>query len=202
MAKQIILTGWVSIIPNKMYDGWIKKKWIKKGASHISCGDDDTCGFKDCLMKDKDAGDGKFGREWKLSGSKSETKRLIAQGFKKERKQFYVTEQAYKAIREEISNWYEEVFDYVTEWLTFHDYIKLKKGSFSGGFCVETNPDHEVVKGWGAPLMDDGNKVVQIKEKFGRIVVYFMCLTKKEQAEIKKFGKDIEKKFDCEADFV
>ena len=198
MSKELVLTGWVSIVPDKMYNGWIKKKWIERGAVWISCGDDDTFGFKDCLWKDGEKENGYAKRNWKISGSKSETKRLETQGFKKERKQYYVTEQAYTAMRKEISNWYDEVFAYVDEWLVKHKYISLEKGSFSGGFCAETNPDHEVVKNWGAPLAKEDNKVTQIKEKFGRITIYFTSLSKEQWKEIKKFDKHLRKKFDCE----
>lgn len=100
-------------------------------------------------------------------------------------------------INKQVNEWYDKVFEYVRVWLIKNDYIKLKSGSFEGGFCVEDNPTAEVVLSWGAPLSAPGNKVMQIKEKFGEIVVYFCETTEKEDKEIEKFAKHVEKKFDC-----
>lgn len=114
---------------------------------------------------------------------------------------FFAKPSNYEIMLKEIKKWYNEVFDYTEKWLKNNNFIKLKKGSFDGGFCVEENPNADVVKNWGAPLADDGNKVIQIKEKFGRVVVYFSRLTKQERVKINKFAKTVEKRFDCCTNF-
>jgi len=204
MSKEIVLAGWVSVVPNKMFNGWVKKKWIPKDAVYISCGEDDSFKSEDVLEKDEDMVDPKNPLiHWvsplrKFSSSKSETKRLEAQGFKKKRKNYYVTEEAYEAIRDEVHAWYDLVFAYIDEWLIKNKFISLKKGSFGGGFCAVTNED-ETTNSWGAPLANDDNKVVQIKEKFGQFRVYLTSCTEKDYKKAKKFQRDIEKKFDCQA---
>ena len=45
-----------------------------------------------------------------------------------------IPEDIFDKMHSEIKEWYDEVFEYVTAWLTESGYIKLKKGSFSGGF--------------------------------------------------------------------
>jgi len=139
MSKTIDVGGWISIVPDKMYNRWVKENLIKPNQIKINT----------------------------------------------------------DAFNEEINAWYDEVFKYVRECLVKKEYIKIKQGTFDGGFCVESNPDSEVVKNWGAPLADEGNKVIQIKEKFGEIVVYFQGLTEEQDKEIEKFAEEVEKKFDC-----
>jgi hypothetical protein len=199
MSKQIILDGWVSVIPNKMFNNWVKKKWIPKEAVYISSGKK-ICS-KDILAKQVSDGSAYMATQWKLSDSISETRRLIAQGFKKQRKQYYVTEKAYTKIRKEIGKWYDDVFSYVGEWLKTNGYMDLQKGSFDGGFCAVTKED-ETTKKWGAPLAGPKNKIAQIKEKFGEIVVYFTSLSDKEEKQIKQFSKEVENKFDCITRFI
>lgn len=111
-----------------------------------------------------------------------------------------VSEEQRKKIREAISDWYGKVFDYVENWLEKEDYIQLQKGSFSGGFCAEYE-ENEATENWGAPLADEGNKVGQMKEKFGRVTVYFHGLTDNEREEINRFARHVEEKFDCETSF-
>jgi len=201
MSKGIVLSGWCSIIPDKLYNSWVKKGWISRGIVHISCGDDGVYGVKDVLEK-AIMDEGTVATTWKLSGSKSETKRLQTQGFKKKRRQAYVTEEQYEAIRKDVHDWYDMVFNEVDIWLNKHGYIDLKQGSFDGGFCAETDGNRDVVKNWGAPLAGPKNKVAQIKEKFGRVTVYFNSLTTKERTQIKRFEKAFRKKYDCETSFV
>lgn len=150
MSKQISLNGWVSVIPNAMYNSWVKRKLIKRGIEDINIDN--------------------------------------------------ISEDSYKIIQDEVDKWYKDVFHYVEEWLRKHKFIDLKKGSFSGGFCAEF-VENDVVTNWGAPLSGPKNKVTQIKEKFGRIVVYFSSLNKAEQDKIGRFEKFVERKFDCMADF-
>jgi hypothetical protein len=202
MSKEITTGGWVSVIPDQMYSKWVKKGWIEKGYVHFGEGDETRMGGKE-IMEKEIAGKADWPQtERQLAGSKSEVKRLETLGFKRGRKQFYVKPEYYEKMRNEIGAWYDVVFDYVNKWLETEKLACLERGSFNGGFCAETNPDHEVVKNWGAPLAKPENKVIQVKEKFGRIVVYFGGLTKEESTKVKKFSKHCEKKFDCCADFV
>lgn len=111
-----------------------------------------------------------------------------------------VSQANYETMQDEVSEWYEDVFHYIEEWLRKHKFIDLKKGSFMGGFCAELK-ENDVVTNWGAPLSGPRNKVTQIKEKYGRVVVYFSNLNDAEQAKIGRFEKFIERKFDCITDF-
>jgi hypothetical protein len=163
------MNGWVSIIPNYMYERWERLGYIKRGAWNFV--------------------DYKFKRTWRNILT-SYTKRSMCR----------VKDENYKKMLQEVEKWYSEIFKYVTAWLTECGYIKLKKGSFSGGFCATPTED-DTTKGWGAPLAEDGNKVIQIKEKFGRIVVYTGDLTVKQQADLAIFEKHVSEKYDCEADF-
>jgi hypothetical protein len=110
-------------------------------------------------------------------------------------------EKKFKILVKEVKEWYNRVFEYVTKWLKANKFICLKKGSFKGGFCVEENANSDTVKHWGAPLADTGNKISQIKEKFGRITVYTNSLTDEQVARLDDFSKLVEKEFDCETYF-
>jgi len=112
----------------------------------------------------------------------------------------HIKEVDFEKMHKEVKEWYNDVFKYVTAWLTESGYIKLKNGSFEGGFCAVPQEDN-TTKDWGAPLEEEGNKVIQIKEKFGRIVVYTGGLTVKQQADLAMFEKHVSEKFDCCADF-
>jgi len=194
MSKQIVLEGWCSIIPDKMYEKWLRLKLIKKGAVDIgTAGGEFDNVFMYVLYK---------GDESKTCRSKVELKALRADGWEMRRKIFQVTEATIEILHFEVGKWYKDVFLYVETWLKKNKFIDLQSGSFNGGFCAETDPNHEVVKNWGAPLAGPNNKVAQIKEKFGRIVVYFNGLTKQERAKIDRFAVSTEKKFDCICDFV
>ena len=203
------MQGWVSVIPTDMFNGWVKKKYVGKDCVHLTSTVEKTPYSAWIMYKEinKKHVDEKTGKEsyWTTSDSKparskSESKRLVEQGFKKGHIVYYVPEKQYKKMRNQVGVWYDKVFDYVTKWLTKNGYIKLKKGSFDGGFCAVTTED-QTTSGWGAPLAEEENKVVQIKEKFGDIRVYFTSLTKEESKQIKQFEKDVEKKFDCRTCF-
>ena len=189
MAKQIQIDGWVSIVPSAMYDSWVAKKWIKKGASAFSGTDNKSqLGYIRTLEK---KGKRKHARTLRESRYLQDKKWVPVHNT------WIIKEEDLEKIHEEISTWYSGVFNYVETWLKEHKYIDLASGSFLGGFCAETDPEHEVVKKWGAPLANKMNKVAQIKEKFGYIVVYFNGLTDEEQKEIENFAKEVETKYDC-----
>jgi hypothetical protein len=192
MSKEIVMGGWVSIIPTKLYNSFVKRGFIAKGSIHISDSTDIMDQFCDIMEMN--------GKRY-VAKSKSEARRYVAQGMKKLKSVYFANPQNYEIMHKEVSAWYKEVFDYVEKWLKDKNFIKLQRGSFKGGFCAETDPKRDVVTNWGAPLADEGNKVVQIKEKFGRIVVYFGGLTKQERTKIDRFAKAVEKRFDCCADF-
>jgi hypothetical protein len=192
MAKQVSLNMWVSVIPNEMHDGWVKRKFIPRRAWDICETDSkDRQGWVEVLDK-KD--------EKRTCVKKEAAKEMKKQGWKRVYERYQVDEQTMDIIHKEVSLWYKEVFDYVNMWLRKHKFIDLEKGSFDGGFCAVPNED-ETTKGWGAPLARRENKVVQIKEKFGRITVYFGGLTDKERAKIDRFEKAVSKKFDCSCVF-
>jgi hypothetical protein len=191
MPKEIMISSWISVVPTKMYNGWVKKKLIPKGSYMFTSGEeDDTYSYQ--IRKDYD---------YKWISNLKELKEYKAKGWKVSKKTYVISEKNMFKIRQEIGKWYNKVFDYIYKWLNENDFIKLKSGSFDTGFCVESDPDREVVKDWGAPLADEGNKVVQVKEKFGSIRVYFTSLTKEERKKIEKFEKHVKKKFDCETYF-
>jgi len=192
MSIEVVFHGWVNQIPNKMFSGWVKKAYIPEAARFLVSGGKKELGWSYTLKKDPGEIE---------TCVKSVMRRLTAQGFKIVRTSYVVEEKIFAEMEKEVKRWYAEIFDYVETWLKEKGYMKIKKGSFRGGFCAESDPAKDVVKGWGAPLADEGNKVVQIKEKFGRIVVYFGGLTEEERAEINKFAKRVEKKFDCVTDF-
>lgn len=114
-----------------------------------------------------------------------------------QRKYVEVNKNDFSVMDKEVRTWYAGVFKYVTDWLKKNDFISLKKGSFDGGFCAESDPNADTVKRCGAPLVYKKNKVAQIKEKFGEIRVYFDYISKEERKKVYKFSKQVEKKFDC-----
>ena len=109
-------------------------------------------------------------------------------------------EESFNLLVKEVNDWYKAVFKYAQKWLVDHNYIDVKKGNYLGGFCAVPRED-ETTKSWGAPLSGPRNKVVQIKEKFGRIVVYFQGLNEQDEKKIARFEKFVERKFDCICDF-
>jgi hypothetical protein len=191
MAKEISMGMWVSVIPDKMYDSWVKRGFIKKTATDFEDYSGKKHGFVSVMEKDGVR---------RVLDCTLETKILKDLGWKRIYRRYRVKSDIYDIMRKEVGEWYDKVFLYVTAWFKEHGYIKLKKGGFSGGFCAVHKED-ETTKGWGAPLAETGNKVVQIKEKFGHIVVYLDSLSEANKKEIDKFAKHVEKKFDCRTRF-
>ena len=189
MAKTILLDNWVSTISNKMFTKWIRRGVLPEDTTSIGVGKPGSKSKWVYKMK-KDS-------LIKYPYSMSVIRRLKHQGFKEVNKTWVMPEGKYNKLRDDVNKWYGKIFAYVTDWLTVNDYIKLKKGSFAGGFCAETDPKIDAVKSWGAPLVANHNKVVQIKEKFGDVVVYFCGITKKDRKKIDTFAKHVERKFDC-----
>ena len=187
-----MISSWINIIPTKMYNSWVKKKWIPARAYMITSNKEDADTYAYQVRKDDD---------WKWVSNLKELREHKADGWRLSKKTYIVSEKNMLKIRQEVGKWYNKVFDYIYKWLNENDFIKLKSGSFSTGFCVESDPDREVVKDWGAPLANEGNKVVQVKEKFGQFRIYFMNLTEEDQKKIKIFEKNVKKKFDCETCF-
>lgn len=169
MSKEVLFDGWISQIPDEMYDNWVKLKYIKKGQTNFI--------------------DYKFSKSWKDFFQAKFVKKMVE-----------LKPEIYEKMHLEVNKWYAEVFSYVTNWLKTNKYIKLKKGSFNGGFCAVSKED-ETTKGWGAPLSAKGNKVAQIKEKFGAITVYFDGLTEAQKKDIGDFEIHVVEKFDCVANF-
>ena len=198
MSKEISVYNWVSIVPDKMYRDWVKQGLIKNGSSSFT---DDT-----------KYPDGNFKSLYCYRDLKTEMPLFIynKEDIKKAKKnkdlEFIRTYDIIKSpslhsLNSDIQAFYEEVFTYVTHWLKVHGFVQLVSGSFSGGFCAESNPDSEVIKKWGGPLAKPENKVAQIKEKFGYVTVYFNQLTPHERKKIDRFSKAVEKKFDCKTQF-
>lgn len=194
MSKTIVLNMWCSIVPDTMYSSWVKRKFIKRGACHISEAKEELVGtYVDCLEKEGE-------KSWKNAYTSAETKALKADGWRLVYHTYCVNDMQMSTIHSEIQAWYKEVFAYVKKWLTDKKFISLKKGSFDGGFCA-TGREDETTKAWGAPLANEENKVCQIKEKFGYVTVYFTALTKEERAKVNAFAKHVEDKFDCACSF-
>ena len=191
MSKTIVKEFWISIIPDKMYNSWLRKGYFPKGAVRFTYSDKDKPGWEYLLQKDNQ----------RKRASTYSMQKLKKEGWRTISRYYCVTSKCMKRMDKEIKKWYLKVFDYVIKFLEEKNYIKIKRGDFRTGFCAETNPKREVVTHWGAPLAKKGNKVIQVKEKFGRIVVYLDSLTSKERGEIIEFSLHIEKKFDCETSF-
>jgi len=176
-----------------MHEKWVKKDWIPKKATNLGSDGNAKKGY------------------WSYTIQKGNTrktvkhtiaKKLRSQGWELLHTTYRVPAMHYSHIDRDICKWYKKVFEYVTKWFKNSNYIRLKKGSFNGGFCAEVDAKRETVEHWGAPLVKNDNKVSQIKEKFGAIVVYLYSLSDIERQEVNKFAKHVEKKFDCKTRFV
>jgi len=216
MSTQVDFGFWVSIVSDKMVDGWVKKKYIPSRDVLLFSENGDDGEFKhgDIIhrlsMRDNDgkvlqgvddAGEEYYLSEWVRSEDKSNE--LKALGYKSDDyERLVIDSKIYNRMRGQVGKWYDKIFDDVEKWLRKSGLMHISKGSIKTGFCVESNPDHEVVKNWGAPLAKKENKVIQMKEKFGRIVVYFMGLTEEEREKVDKFALDVEAKYDCTCDFI
>ena len=186
---------WVSQIPTKMFDSWVNRKLIKKNAWDFVEVDGTACNrYHDVMAKDGCKG-------WKEAYNKNELQDLRDKGWKVVYHRFGVSRDTMLTLQLEAGEWYSSVFLYVENWLKKNGFIELKSGSFSGGFCATDSPDR-TTEIWGAPLAGKKNKVAQIKEKFGRITVYFDVLDPKERAKVEKFEKHVQEKFDCSTSFI
>jgi hypothetical protein len=187
--KTIMLENWVSSIPDKMFNKWVKNGIVPNDADIISEGKKGARSkYIYHLQKDE---------LHKYPFCKSEKRRLIAQGFEEKGKCWVLSGAKFYKLKREVASWYDRVFTYITNWFTDEGFIDLKSGSFSGGFCAEEDPNNDAVKSWGAPLANEENRVAQIKEKFGDFVVYLYGTTEDEMKKITKFARKVEKKFDC-----
>jgi hypothetical protein len=201
MAKEIQFSMWVSIIPDRLYASWIKNKFIPKTTICDFVATDSLNDHGKIFYRfDKRTGDLEK-PDYKWVSSVEDRKILRKAGYKNTRKQMAVSTTKYELMKDAVSIWYETVFDYVELWLKKHGYLNLKQGKIQSGFCTEPSADSETAKNWGAPVAAEGNKVSQMKEKFGRITVYFDGLTESERKKIKAFERAVEKKFDCVACF-
>lgn len=187
MSKEIVINMWCSVVPDAMYNKWIKKGWIHKGDHDLQSFTKEDKMYYEILEKKEDR---------KVVHCEKTVESMKKNGWRSVRKVTNVPPKILAKINEEVNIWYIKVFDYVTKWLKKNKYIQLKKGSFNGGFCAVQKED-DTTKKWGAPLALKRNKVAQIKEKFGYITVYFDSLTKEERVQIEEFAKKVEKKFDC-----
>lgn len=197
MAKQVCFSGWISIIPDQMLKNWVKAGYIPNTKvlffSELRPKEDSKAGEILYQMSN-----GKDYHDWEGKWvKKSEMPELEKKGWKITNIVIGVKNIDYNTMKTQVNNWYDEVLEYITLWLTEKGYIKLQKGSFKGGFCA-TDQEDETTKDWGAPLASPENKVVQIKEKFGQIRVYFTSLSDAEDKELNQFQKHLEKKFDCQ----
>ena len=198
MSKEVVMNMWCSQIPETMYNDWVTRKLIRKGAWDLGCTQNtEVIGkYVDIMGKD-----GPEAGRWLSARNKEEVVKLRAKGYRVIYHRFYVSEDTMDILQKESGEWYAEVFLYVENWLKKNDFISLKSGSFRGGFCAVEKEDRTTVS-YGAPLAHKKNKVGQIKEKFGRITVYFNALTPKERQRINRFESHVSKKFDCQTCFV
>lgn len=204
MAKEIDMSGWVSIVPDKLIKSWIHNKFIPRTAlrSFTETDKREEHGKIVYRYNDPKSMNNKPHYVWVSSTDKKAIQVCIKHGFKKTRSQMFVHTDKYNLMRDTISVWYESVFNYVEAWLKKHGYLNLKQGNIQSGFVTESNANSETAKGWGAPVAAPGNTVAQMKEKFGRITVYFSGCTLKERQKAEVFARRVEKKFDCCTCFV
>lgn len=205
MSTPITFGLWQSIVPDKMVDSWVEKKYIPNK---------DVLDFSK-LLSDDPANHTLWGVLYRYSLRNAddfvqsvkwvpdtEIPKLESLGYEDDEISVILLDpKSYEEMREEVGKWYDEIFDYVEQWLFENNLLHISKGSLQTGFCVETDPKHDVVTGWGAPLAKENNKVIQMKEKFGRITVYFGGLTDSERKLVRQFSEDLEAKFDCETRF-
>jgi len=202
MAKEIMFGGWVSIVPDKMLKSWIKRKFIPNDRVLCFGEDGNKLNHGNIIHRFLLLNDEGYIEDHKWCKTKQEIKEFLKLGYKKDNcKVILLYSEIYNIMHKEVRGWYQQVFDYIEEWLLINNLLHIEKGNLQTGFCVESDPNHEVVKDWGAPLAKENNKVVQMKEKFGEFVVYFTGLTDKEDKLVKKFAKEVEKKFDCKTRF-
>lgn len=203
MSRQVNFGGWIAIIPNKMVKSWLKRKFIKNPKILDFCSADSDDKHNDVIHRFSLLDDKGCLREFKWCKNKKEMQECKKLGYKDEKHSVVLLDpKIYDAMREEVHKWYDNIFDYVEEWLFRNNLLHIEKGSLQTGFCVEFDPNHEVVKDWGAPLAKENNKVSQMKEKFGFVIVYFYSLTDSEEKMIEKFAKEVERKFDCKTRFI
>jgi len=202
MAKEILFGGWVSIVSNKMIKLWIKRKFILNDRVLCFNGTEDNKKHGDILSRFSLCDDKGCVKNYKWCKTKQEKQDCIKLNYKDDKHKIILLDsKIYNIMQQEVNKWYQEIFDYIEEWLLRNNLLHIEKGSLQTGFCVESDPNHEVVKNWGAPLGKENNKVVQMKEKFGEFRVYFYSLTDEEDRKINKFSKEVEKKFDCSTNF-
>ena len=195
MSKEVVLDLWVSQVPTEMFDSWVKRRLLKKNSFYVgeTSNPEHFYQYVDTYSKD-----GK--RDWRESSEKTEISELKKNGWKLVYHTYCIPPEAMSIIQKESGLWYKEVFEYVENWLKKNKFIDLQEGSFRGGFCAVPEVT-EKAKEWGMPIARRKNKVVQIKEKFGRIVVYFGGLTPKERAKVNRFEKHVSRKFDAVCTF-
>lgn len=192
MSVELVLQGWVSIVPSEMYGKWKEKGWV----SNSRCKQFFPESFNELHLKKKYRMVKGTDFLWVMKNCVKAYKQL---GFTVEQEGILIYEPYFDKMKVEVGKWYDRVISYVEKWLMKNGFLHIQKGSFKTGFCVESNPNHEVVQKWDAPLADEGNKVTQVKEKFGSIRVYFTNLTEAENKKVKEFEKHLMKKFDCVA---
>jgi len=193
MPTRVDFGFWMSLPPTKMVKDWIKKKYLPS-MECLSLTATDVQLKHGLLISRCDKGP-----ESKWVETRAEALDLCKHGYTIERTQIYIHEEPYEKMLTEVNDWYDKVTEYVTAWFVKNKFINLKSGSFTSQFCVQPQ-DSEASK-CGAPVAGENNKVDQIKEKFGQIIVYLKGTTPKEDAKIKRFEKAVEKRFDCAAYF-
>lgn len=204
MAKQIMFDGWVSIIPNKMYDVWIKNKFIPKTTvSAFVAADDESNQHGQVWHRYTNMDPAKIhGRDthaW-VRG-KADIHTYVKAGWTRTRTHMAVSQHKYNLMKEMVSMLYDSMFSYAEMWLVDHGFLKLKSGDIHTSLCV-LPPGTQNCVSTHIPVACPKNKVSQMKEKFGRMTIYFTGLTAAERKKVKAFEKSFRKKFDCETCFV
>jgi len=198
MAKEIMFGGWVSIVPNKMILSGTKRKFINSRKLSRVNEIDATEKHGDVAHIFSLLNNEGYVSNYKWYKTKQEIKDCLRLGYRNDKHSIIVLNtKIYNIMHQEVHDWYKQVFDYIEDWLLRNNLLHIEKGGLQTGFCVESDLNNEVVKDWGAPLAKENNKVAQMKEKFGFFTVYFYSLTDKDDKKIKKFAKEVEKKFDC-----
>ena len=202
MSKEAIFNGWVSIPSSKMIESWIKRRFITNAKILDFCEADANDKHGDIAQRLSLLDENGRLKDFKWAKDKKEIKKYKKLGYRNDKKLIVLLDdKIYHIMRDEVNKWYDGIFNYVEEWLFKNGLLHIERGSLQTGFCVESDPNHEVVKNWGAPLGKKNNKVAQMKEKFGRVTVYFYGLTNEEDVKVRRFAKEVERKFDCVTDF-
>lgn len=153
MSKEIMLSGWVSVVPNKMVKEWIKKKYIpnNKILNFTESNKKENDGIVFYRM-DNSKGLSYSDYKWV---KKEEFDKYKKTGYVNSRKTLMLSQEHYNLMNSEVREWYNEVFAYIEKWLKDNDFsyenhriscIKEKFGQFRVYFNGLTSKEKEKIE--------------------------------------------------------